>query len=767
MLLITSHKDQLSSYKLTINMDSEALSMLSILIALKNENDDTCTRFCESASNIKDMTTERAEKFYNAYGKRTVDDLKALESQLLVAAIGSASVRTSVIDTKDAEYLSPSQRNLLGLNIALTKLESSYTNYTNSGIRIMVNGVLLNSPGNIKNAFNRARPQDDLARSHLDIQPVERSAITPNQAFPLVNLKDVLNKKTEQEAQQIIRRNAVSMHATDTSGAANESTVTLPQRMVFAGAGGANTVVDNIYNLSARPDLTANFGHLYMDVKVSSPEGDLSVNDFAVLSQAGDRVYAERNAYAVIKRSITFAATSRKAWAVVYVRGPGKQETIHFNCINHDVVSFMWMQIFLRVAEIGFNYWIHEEGTLLAASLSYMGLDYKHCFTRLTAQSTSNVYTVCTPRNYYYPTGMSKSTVGVSGSTVHFCVKVHNNVESFDRESAALKSIAPTHIRGGVNFYATGALRNDKPRTYSPFVVSKDGIVTLALSATKMATRHSIQLFGPSFKTPMDFWTDDITRPRSKLKHLQQDQQRRYDIHPGGTIFMLPGKKPDYSSHDARAQWLRGVQHSLRLTHQAGYLHCDLRLANILEFDDNTQIIDYDLASKVGDCTVAFKKGGAQWRGAGKRVADILDAAPHTEQVVLVPYTAADDHEMLEKTMLSILSQAEQSRQKSGGSAGGSASGSASGSGAGGPSGSATNATAHSSGDSSPANPGGRAVSNLSAAYVKQILDAVAVEKETVPAPRQASGTMHAYLKPSGSVGEDISAERASKRKKT
>jgi RIO-like serine/threonine protein kinase len=76
----------------------------------------------------------------------------------------------------------------------------------------------------------------------------------------------------------------------------------------------------------------------------------------------------------------------------------------------------------------------------------------------------------------------------------------------------------------------------------------------------------------------------------------------------GGTILMKPGILPMISRENFY-KCLDDINRCLNATHQANYFHCDIRKANVLMFDDEYQLIDYDHALPVNASTFRFVEG--------------------------------------------------------------------------------------------------------------------------------------------------------------
>lgn len=98
---------------------------------------------------------------------------------------------------------------------------------------------------------------------------------------------------------------------------------------------------------------------------------------------------------------------------------------------------------------------------------------------------------------------------------------------------------------------------------------------------------------------------------------------------------------------------MEGVLRSLDAIHDAGIVHCDIRLCNIRSFGDRGfQLIDYDCSAAVdqttGEAQVRIEHGTTQAEMAGQRVRSLLQAETSTE----VSWKLHDDYAMAMKMAL-------------------------------------------------------------------------------------------------------------------
>lgn len=579
---------------------------------------------------IKVLWPEPAyERYRLSHKSKSVVELKAVESVLydLISAENDAARKQAKTATSVDAGLSPSRTNLSKSKVAMSKITASYSTYLASKIRLKLQGNDVTNANHLaRGDFDNLVPNDTYAQQLLGLCT---DAIPPTYAPPF-DLEEILSTKLEKTAQEVLRNHAALLHAHDTSQGGTDS-FTLPQKMLSEDR---SKTTDNVYVLSARPDLSAAFGHAYLDIKPTSVGVGLIDNDFGVLDQIGDRVYADRSAHGPISKSVTFGVTGRSAWVAIFLREDNREETIEIVRISHRAVFYIWNQLYERVQNTNYGYWLTEDGKWLVATLQYLQTDYRCCVVEHCATSSSSVYTVATPKQFTY-CSESKSAIGAVGNRSCFCIKVNADFDRLNGEVGALAAVDPLYTAAGVELYASGSIVSDiaVSVSYSP--------PTDILAGGSRARKKGQRVF-PYNNTP--FYTAHLVEGA-----VPADKSKLITVSPGGVIIMRMGLPASTQLRKDAALWLRGVDKCLEIIHSAGYCHCDVRAANILDFRAGIQLIDFDLAVPSGSI-VNIQRGSSQWVSAGTRIACLLEQSAVNS--VNVAWTAEDDGEMLRQTML-------------------------------------------------------------------------------------------------------------------
>jgi hypothetical protein len=111
----------------------------------------------------------------------------------------------------------------------------------------------------------------------------------------------------------------------------------------------------------------------------------------------------------------------------------------------------------------------------------------------------------------------------------------------------------------------------------------------------------------------------------------------------GGVVVMHPGEA--IKEGPLSLALVSDVLKSLKAIHEAGVLHADIRMPNILNICGSHQLIDFDLSATLEHPEITIQKGGGQADCVGPRVARILGESP--EDSVKVSWTKDDDYEMV------------------------------------------------------------------------------------------------------------------------
>ena len=433
------------------------------------------------------------------------------------------------------------------------------------------------------------------------------------------DLRCILTGRSESEAQRLL--DGVLANATNTSGGGGCISCFLhPKKMKHLGG----EFVSGIYPLSARPDLKFDdpVASFCLEIK-TTPEvknesiDNITSHDFAVVKQAVQRVTTAASVAAYLKKSVAFAATGRSAWLVVYQRCflPHSQR-VNILRISHAHVFSLWHEL-VRVSNECLNWWLTEDGPHILYALHSLGASPEWTGVQLGGESSSRVYKVLLPQLYDYGTD-NKKTPGVNPASPAFCFKVVVCDDKYAVESEALAAVKNQY---GPQHYTLG---------------------NLLVPSEQCEYKH-----WQKWNMPNAFPDSSFVIASSEVT-----RNRTIKFYGGGVIFMRVGESVAVLSKD----WVDGVNLCLQCTHAAGYVHCDIRSANVLKFGDSIQLIDYDHCRKLAvdePCPPPISWNGGQWRGVGTRLARLL--ADKSEDMVLC-WSPADDYEMAMVSMLSLSS---------------------------------------------------------------------------------------------------------------
>lgn len=146
--------------------------------------------------------------------------------------------------------------------------------------------------------------------------------------------------------------------------------------------------------------------------------------------------------------------------------------------------------------------------------------------------------------------------------------------------------------------------------------------------------------------TPYDGYTAFTTPIKVKLQHSKDSLYfgTIFGNLKGGLIIMQCGNYDDKVTADASPQCWFDINHDLYEMHKRGYLHCDIRLSNIMKFGERWHLIDYSL-SVPSNNVITVNRTSGQGKGCGGRVKSLLEKS--TSDEISVKWTRQDDHDML------------------------------------------------------------------------------------------------------------------------
>jgi hypothetical protein len=253
-------------------------------------------------------------------------------------------------------------------------------------------------------------------------------------------------------------------------------------------------------------------------------------------------------------------------------------------------------------------------------------------------------------------------------------IKVHSDFDEYSKEAGFISAIITSLADPDSPFYAMGGLpykpSSSGSHEFLPFDDTTTSASSKAFGKALASARSVILLCEPDplegivLHEGKEVKEGDKVEEEEEEKGMEQGEAEPplsssssylncvsvWNVIPlpknnqltGGVILMRPGEKVKIDKYNLEAV-VDGVKKSLAVTHAAGLCHCDIRSSNILKFDDEFQLIDYDLSVASGD-SFNFAEGALfQNRGERLRSFSVGD---------LVSWTPADDDEMLKRFML-------------------------------------------------------------------------------------------------------------------
>lgn len=407
--------------------------------------------------------------------------------------------------------------------------------------------------------------------------------------------------KDETELQESLKKSLIC--AVDTHTSIGTAVEFMPPRKF------AHHVV--AFSNTGKADYTSSVRRMVFEVKSSNCE-------YALLLQMLDRLAATMDTSHLLKNVLVFGATPSEAFVFVGRRKiPASRQafnvkSLHIFRTTHDKVMELWWRASYQCTPASF---LTEDAPYVLHALQRMHLDPWLCRVHLCGWSQSRVYDITLPSKLKWPKGQNfsahKHCVGVVANAVTFALKVVGSDESFEKEAKALNAIKPSFLLGHISFCDSSV----------PDVLDPD-VCTKAMRAIQ--TERS-ELLG---KDDSAGWWRQLPKVPSS----------------GGVVIMKFGTlvvAPDTSSHETRCQMFDNCLESLKEMHGHKYCHTDVRLANILRFDNKYALVDF---------------GEAVRRGSYVRVSDFSEgrrkllAAGCSSGVAVLKWGYVHDVEMLTRT---------------------------------------------------------------------------------------------------------------------
>lgn len=290
---------------------------------------------------------------------------------------------------------------------------------------------------------------------------------------------------------------------------------------------------------------------------------------------------------------------------------------------------------------------LKNDGPSIIAALKAVDIDPWACRVKRINITGSPVYSV--NRMGKFKWGNKLNVDGIAMDKIgDFALKLVETPCLFDDEHAALSAIAAVAQKQSAQFHALGSIKfkeipldsGDGKESESseegadhPSVGKKNGIDDNGGGGNFPLTIYNEDLWG-IINNGGDHSNDKHTALWWQFPGLSVTQRSYY-----GAIYMRVGRPVEDTA--SPKELANGVSASLELTHQAGYLHSDIRKSKVLLFDKiGYRLVDFGLSC--GQNSGKYDLGpGAQRDSVGNRIRNCLDKGIPFE------WTVTDDYQML------------------------------------------------------------------------------------------------------------------------
>ena len=375
-----------------------------------------------------------------------------------------------------------------------------------------------------------------------------------------------------------------------------------------------------VYSNTCKADLTSSVRRMVYEVKSPGQENSLVV-------QMLERLVTSLDISHVLRNSIVFGATPSNGFIFIGTRdvpvnrGDANKVSLHLFKVSLEDSLYMW-QLASNIENA--SAYLTSDAPLVLRSLSRLEVDSWLCRIHLLDWSQHRVYDITLPEKVQWPESLEdlseednaakKSCIAVECQCPHFAMKVIRDDEAFKRELRVLTTIEPGYFISGVsgNGEVTG-----------PLEISDQ---TKKLLAKRRKTLNS------SKEKDKGWWS---LKKISTLSHS-----------PGGVLIMRVGENvPHPLDHVSRCTVFTDCIEALQSLHEKGYCHTDLRLPNLLKFDEKYEPVDFGDAVKTGTavCIEDFSEGRRKLLTAA--------AAGHTSARNSIEWNVGHDIEMLARAV--------------------------------------------------------------------------------------------------------------------
>lgn len=427
--------------------------------------------------------------------------------------------------------------------------------------------------------------------------------------------------KNETELQESLRNGLHS--AVDTHASIGTAVEFMPPREF------ANQVV--AFSNTGKADYSSTVRRMVFEVKSDKFED-------ALLLQMLERLTTSMDTSHLLKNVLVFGATPLNAFVFVgrrvipTSRQAPNVKSLHLFRTTHAKILELWWRASYQCTPDSF---LTGDASYVLHALQRMCLDPWLCRVRLCDWSQSRVYGVTLPSKVKWPKGEDierpdehrdirhRHCIGVvADNAATFVLKVVSDNAAFEKEAEALEAVKPSFLLGTIPFSSTAEGRE-----------ICDSIVL----------------------NNLDKFTDGMQRIQAKrLEQLDGEASpgwwRQLPNAPstGGVVVMKFGELAAVPDTDGachiRYKIFEDCLDSLRKMHDHKFCHTDVRLANILRFDDKFALVDFGEAVKEGSCVdvsnFSEDRGNLLAAGCGRGGARVLN------------WTYIHDYEMLARTCL-------------------------------------------------------------------------------------------------------------------
>jgi hypothetical protein len=352
--------------------------------------------------------------------------------------------------------------------------------------------------------------------------------------------------------------------------------------------------------------------------------------------------------------------------------------------ISHNTIWEHWCG-YMKLSIEEPEWYLTEDAQHILSTLNAITAGHL-CGTQLHQSSVHRVYAVSLPQivEYVDPNGTRKATVGVNMLKHDFCLKIIADKSTFDREAAVASSVCVSYNQmfpgsqfhllaihelsdaevrvgqQGINDTIQVESRHHHTAAHKDYgSTDEDSMETngtasamnedwsdsdeeggLSCQQINLAGKDDAELAAApvepegsvvvavaeatAFLESLSSIREPQILPRRAVRGNQCEwrQVPKQAGQTGGTLLMRVGTRATITRatfHDV----LSGVFRTLRPVHSSSHVHCDIREPNILLFDNEYQLIDYDCGLKIakGNHSVTFKyQAGGQYKSRPKEL---------------------------------------------------------------------------------------------------------------------------------------------------